>query len=200
MISRANPGVNLPSNEIVVVHRSDSSGTTYCWTDYLSKVSAEWKRRVGTGTSVSWPTGVMAYRNDGVAGLVKQTPYALGYVELTYAIQNKLAYARVQNSTGEFVKADGMSVAAAASAASSSIPDHFRVSITNPPGKGAYPISTFTWLLVPSRGRSAAEHKALLSLLRWMLTDGQLMVESLAYVPLPKEIAAKELRVIQQMK
>ena len=201
VIARANPGLKLPNKEIVVVHRADGSGTTYCWTDYLSKVSPEWKTRVGTGTTVNWPVGQMAMRNEGVAGLVKQTSYALGYVELTYAIQNKISYGQVQNAAGEFVKATGSSVAAAGDAVANTVPDHFRVSITNPAGKGVYPISTFTWLLVPAHNPNTtpAKRKALIGFLRWMLTDGQKLVESADYVPLPQAIVAKELKQIEKI-
>src|SRR5580700_3187037 len=144
-ISGANKGVNLPGNDIVVGHRSDGSGTTYIWTDFLSKVSDEWKSKVGKNTSVNWPTGLGGNKNEGVAGLVKQTPNSVGYVELIYAIQNKMSYGRVKNSSGEFIKADLASVTAAAAGAAKSMPDDFRVSITNAPGKTAYPISSFTW-------------------------------------------------------
>jgi len=196
VIAQNNPQLRLPPNPIVVVHRSDGSGTTYCWTDYLSKVSAEWRRRAGKGTSVPWPAGLAAKGNDGVSGLIKQTPYSIGYVELTYAIQNDIPFGSVRNSAGNFVKANLASVSAAASSAAKDIPNHFRVSITDPPGAAAYPVATFTWLLIPRNSRGAAQQKALAGFLRWALTDGQRMVEGLGYAPLPKEIAAREIKVL----
>ena len=166
--------MNLPASDIVVVHRSDGSGTTYIWTDFLSKVSPEWAAKVGKNTSVNWPVGLGGKGNEGVSGLVKQTPGSIGYVELIYAIQNHMTYGKVQNADGKFVKADLASVTAAAAGAAKSMPDDFRVSITNAPGATAYPISSFTWLLIPSqdlgRRRSATRSRAFL---KWMLTDGQ---------------------------
>jgi phosphate transport system substrate-binding protein len=199
LIAGANKGVNLPGSEIVVVHRSDGSGTSYIWTDYLSKVSDEWKSKVGKGTSVNWPVGLGGKGNEGVAGLVKQTPNALGYVELIYAIQNKMPYGKVKNSSGEFIKADLASVTAAAAGAAKNIPDDFRVSITDAPGKGAYPISSFTWLLIPSKFSDAAKRDAIKGFLKWMLTDGQNEVEALSYARLPKEVIAKEMKAIDQI-
>src|ERR1043165_757788 len=149
-IANANKSVNLPGNDIVVIHRSDGSGTTYIWTDYLSKVSGDWKDKVGKGTSVNWPVGLGGKGNEGVAGLVKQTPNSFGYVELIYAIQNQMSYGTVRNSSGAFIKADLNSVTKAAAAVANKMPEDFRVSITDPPGKDAYPIATFTWLLIPS--------------------------------------------------
>ncbi len=198
-IASANPGVNLPANDIVVVHRSDGSGTTYIWTDYLSKVSEEWKNRVGKGTSVRWPVGLGGKGNEGVAGLVKQTPNSIGYVELIYAIQNKLSYGWVRNSAGSFVKADLASVSAAAAGAAKSMPDDFRVSITNAPGKTAYPISSFTWLLIPGQVQDAKKREAIVGFLRWMLTEGQKHAEPLAYAQLPREVVEKELKAIAQI-
>ena len=195
----ANPGVNLPANEIVVVHRSDGSGTTYIWTDYLAKVSDAWKNKVGKGTSVNWPVGLGGKGNEGVAGLVKQTPNSTGYVELIYAIQNNLSYGRVRNSSGTFVKADLASVSAAAAGAVKSMPDDFRVSITNPPGPAAYPISSFTWLLVPANVQDASKKVILKEFLHWMLTDGQKYAEPLAYARLPHEVVDKELKAIAQI-
>jgi phosphate transport system substrate-binding protein len=192
-IARSNPGVKLPSTNIAVIHRADGSGTSYCWTDYLSKVDPEWKKRVGSGTTVAWPVGTAARGNDGVAALIKQTPYAIGYVELTYALFNHILFGSVRNSAGVFVRADLASVAAAASAR---IPDHFRVSITDSPGAEAYPISTFTWFLVPSTGPHAAARKMLVAFLRWALTDGQRMASPLQYAPLPKELAAREIKAL----
>jgi phosphate transport system substrate-binding protein len=196
-LARANPGVALPANGIVVVHRSDGSGTTFVWTDYLSKASAAWKSAVGAGTAVNWPVGLGAKGNEGVAGIVKQTPDSIGYVELVYAIQNKMPYGKVRNTAGGFVKAGLKSVTAAA--ASATVPDDFRVSITNPPGKDAYPISSFTWLLVPARVQDAQKRKIITDFLRWMLTDGQKMVEPLGYAPLPNAVIARELKAISQV-
>jgi phosphate transport system substrate-binding protein len=198
-LSGANPGVKLPASDIVVVHRSDGSGTTFVWTDYLAKASPEWKSKVGAGNSVNWPVGLGAKGNEGVAGLVKQTPNAIGYVELVYAIQNKMAYGRVKNSAGAFVKADLKSVTAAAAAAAANMPDSFRVSITNPPGKDAYPISSFTWLLLPAKIQDQKKKQILTDFLRWMLKDGQALAAPLGYAPLPKAVIAKELKAISSI-
>src|SRR3984893_2148401 len=198
-ISGANKGVNLPGNDIVVVHRSDGSGTTYIWTDYLSKVSDEWKSKVGKNTSVNWPTGLGGNKNEGVAGLVKQTPNALGYVELIYAIQNKMPYGRVKNSSGDFVKADLAGVTAAASSAAKDMPDDFRVSITNALGKTAYPISSFTWLLVPAKFSDTAKRDGLKGFIKWMLSEGQNETEALSYAKLPKEVVAKESKALDSI-
>jgi phosphate transport system substrate-binding protein len=198
-IQKANPGVKLPNTDIVVVHRSDGSGTTYCWTDYLSKVSPEWAKRVGKNTSVRWPVGLGAKGNDGVTGLVKQTTGAIGYVELIYAASNHLPYGSVQNSTGAFVKADLASVSAAAAGAAKNMPDDFRVSITNAPGQSAYPISTFTWLLIPSKISDAHKRDDIKKFLKWILTTGQSSAPSLNYAPLPKSVQSKELAVISKI-
>jgi phosphate transport system substrate-binding protein len=198
-IASANPGVKLPSDDIVVVHRSDGSGTTYIWTDYLSKISPEWLQKVGKATSVNWPVGLGGKGNEGVAGLVEQTPDSLGYVELIYAVQNKIAYGRVKNSSGAFVKADLASVSAAAAAAAKYIPDDFRVSITNPEGKAAYPIASFTWLLIPSKFSDSTKRDAVKDFLKWMMTDGQQYCEGLSYAKLPKEVVAKEMKAIAQI-
>jgi phosphate transport system substrate-binding protein len=198
-ISGANKGVNLPANDIVVVHRSDGSGTSYAWTDYLSKISDDWKNKVGKGTSVAWPVGLGGKGNEGVAGLVKQTPNSIGYVELIYAIQNNMQYGRVKNSSGAFIKADLAGVTAAAAGAAKNIPDDFRVSITDAPGKTAYPISTFTWLLIPAKIIDAAKRDAIKGFLNWMLADGQNYAENLSYAKLPKEIVAKELKAINSV-
>jgi phosphate transport system substrate-binding protein len=199
-IAGANRGVNLLAADIVVIHRSDGSGTTYIWTDYLSKVSEEWKTRVGKGTSVNWPVGLGGKGNEGVSGLVKQTPNSIGYVELIYAVQNNLPYGRVRNSSGSFVKADLASVTAAAAGAAKSMPDDFRVSITDPPGKSAYPIASFTWLLIPSEIPDAKKREVLVGFLRWMLTEGQKYAAPLAYAPLPKEIVDKEMKALAQIR
>jgi phosphate transport system substrate-binding protein len=194
-----NKGVSLPANDIVVVHRSDGSGTTYIWTDYLSKISEEWKNKVGKGTSVNWPVGLGGKGNEGVAGLVKQTPNSFGYIELIYAIQNNMPYGRVKNSSGVFVKADLAGVTAAAAAAAKSIPDDFRVSITDAPGKAAYPISSFTWLLIPSKFEDGTKRDAIKGFVKWMLTDGQNYTEALSYAKLPKEVVAKETKALDSI-
>jgi phosphate transport system substrate-binding protein len=198
-IAGPNSGIKLPDADIVVVHRSDGSGTTYIWVDFLSKISEEWKTKVGKDTSVNWPVGLGGKGNEGVAGLVKQQEGAIGYVELIYAIQNNMPYGRVKNATGSFVKADLVSVTAAAAGAAKSMPDDFRVSITNAPGKAAYPVSSFTWLLVPEKIDDPAKKKAIVDFLHWMLKDGQTMVESLNYAKLPKEVVAKESKAISQV-
>jgi phosphate transport system substrate-binding protein len=199
LIASANKGVNLPAKDIVVVHRSDGSGTTYIWTDYLSKVSDDWKNKVGKGTSINWPVGLGGKGSEGVTGLVKQTPNAIAYVELTYAAQNNIAYGAVKNSSGTFVKADLASVSAAAAGAAKDMPADFRVSITNGSGKNAYPISSFTWLLIPSKFSDAAKGAAIKELLKWSLGDGQNLVEALSYAKLPKEVVAKELKAMGQI-
>jgi phosphate transport system substrate-binding protein len=196
-ITGANKGVNLPGNDIVVVHRSDGSGTSYIWTDYLSKVSEEWKNKVGKGTSVNWPVGLGGKGNEGVSGLIKQTPNSVGYVELIYAIQNKMPYGKVKNSSGTFIKADLAGVTAAASAAAKTMPDDFRVSITDAPGKAAYPISSFTWLLIPQKFSDASKRDALKGFVKWMLADGQNQTEALSYAKLPKEVVAKEIKALE---
>ncbi len=195
-IANANKGVSLPNTDIIVVHRSDGSGTTYIWTDFLSKASDDWKNKVGKGTSVNWPVGLGGKGNEGVAGLVKQTPGSLGYVELIYAVQNSMPYGKVQNASGKFVKADLAGVTAAAAGAAKDMPDDFRVSITNAPGATSYPVSSFTWLLVPAQFQDAAKRDAIKDFLKWMMGDGQKMTEALAYAQLPKPVVAKELKAI----
>ncbi len=198
-ITGSNKGVSLPANDIVVVHRSEGSGTTYIWTDYLSKISEEWKTKVGKGASVNWPVGLGGKGNEGVTGTVKNTPNSIGYVELIYAIQNKMPYGRVKNSSGAFVKADLASVTAAAAGAANNMPDDFRVSITDAPGKTAYPISSFTWLLVPAKFSDASKRDAIKGFVKWMLADGQNYAEALSYAKLPKEVLAKELKAIDKI-
>lgn len=195
-IAGANSGVKLPASDIVVVHRADGSGTTFIWTDFLSKVSNDWKSKVGTGTSVQWPVGLGGKGNEGVSGLVKQTPGSIGYVELVYAVQNGIAFGKVQNASGKFVKADLAGVTAAAAAAAKGMPDDFRVSITNQPGPTVYPISSFTWLLIPAQISDASKRDAIKGFLKWMLTDGQGYNEGLAYARLPKPVVDKELKAI----
>jgi phosphate transport system substrate-binding protein len=197
-ITKANPGVTLPSKNIVVVHRSDNSGTTYIWTDYLSKVSKDWEAKPGRGTSVNWPVGLGGKGNEGVSGSIQQTANSVGYVELIYAIQNKMTYGKVKNASGEFVLASLAGVTAAA-AAVKDMPADFRVSITNAPGKGVYPISSFTWLLIPSKIPDPAKKKAIKDFLAWMLADGQKMTEALSYAQLPKAVVTKELKQIDRI-
>jgi phosphate transport system substrate-binding protein len=194
-----NKGVSLPASDIVVVHRSDGSGTTYIWTDYLSKVSDEWKNKVGKGASVNWPVGLGGKGNEGVTGQIKNAPNSIGYVELIYAASNNIPYGSVKNSSGNFVKADLASVSAAAAAVAGTMPDDFRVSITNPPGKTAYPIASFTWLLIPEKFSDAAKRDAIKGFLDWMLVDGQNYAEQLSYAKLPKEVIAKEKKALTKI-
>jgi phosphate transport system substrate-binding protein len=198
-IAGPNKGVSLPANDIVVIHRSEGSGTTYIWTDYLSKISDEWKTKVGKGGSVNWPVGLGAKGNEGVTGMIKQTPNSFGYVELIYVIQNHMPYGRVRNSSGAFIKADLASVTAAAAAAAKNMPDDFRVSITDAPGKTAYPVSSFTWLLVPAKFSDAAKRDAIKGFVKWMLADGQNYTEALSYAKLPKEVVTKELKALNDI-
>ena len=200
-IAGPNKGVSLPANDIIVVHRSDGSGTTYIWTDYLSKISEEWKNKAGKGTSVNWPAlaSLGGKGNEGVTGLVKATPNSIGYVELIYAVSNNIPYGSVKNSSGNFVKADLASVTAAAAGAAKDMPDDFRVSITNPPGKNAYPISSFTWLLIPTKFQDTGKRDAIKGFLKWMLADGQSYAEQLAYAKLPKEVVEKEKKAINNI-
>jgi phosphate transport system substrate-binding protein len=197
-LTSANPGVKLPDKPILVVHRSDGSGTTFVWTDYLSKVSPEWKSQVGSNTSVKWPVGLGGKGNEGVAGLIRQTDGALGYVELIYAMQNQISFGSVQNASGKFIKASLQSTTAAAAATKDS--SDFRVSITNAPGKDAYPIASFTYLLIPTQWKDANKHKIMVDFLNWMLDHGQGMAEQLYYSPLPKAVAAKEKMAIKQVR
>jgi len=198
-IASVNPDIKFPNQEIIVVHRSDGSGTTFIWTDYLSKISPDWKSQVGSNTSVKWPKGLGGKGNEGVAGSIRQLPGSIGYVELIYAVQNKIPYGSVRNSAGAFVKASLEGVTAAA-ASSPKMPADFRVSITNAPGKDAYPISSFTWLLIPSQAKDPAKGKILADFLSWMVGDGQTMTNALAYAPLPENVAAKVKETIKQVK
>ena len=198
-IASANPDVKLPNDQIIVIHRSDGSGTTYIWTDYLSKISPEWQSQVGKNTSVKWPVGLGGKGNEGVAGMIRQMQGSIGYIELIYAVQNKITYGTVRNAAGEFVKADLNSVTAAA-ASVKNMPADFRVSITNAPGKDAYPISSFTWLLIPAQSKDAAKGKILSDLLNWIVSDGQKMTADLAYAPLPASVAAKVKDEIKQVR
>ena len=196
-IAASNPGAKLPDKEIVVVHRSDGSGTTFIFTDYLSKISGEWKEKAGNNTSVNWPTGIGGKGNEGVAGQVKQTPGALGYVELIYATQNKMPYAEVKNAAGEFMKPTLESITAAL--ATANIPDDFRFSMTNAPGKDAYPIAGATWLLVYQQQKDAAKGKKLVEFLKWSLTDGEKMAKDLQYAPLPESVQQRVLTRIGEI-
>jgi phosphate transport system substrate-binding protein len=197
-IAKLNPGVKLPPDEIVVVHRSDGSGTTYIWTDYLSSVSPAWKQKAGTGTSVQWPTGIGAKGNEGVAGQIKQTPGTIGYIELIYAVQNKMPYADVKNSSGNFVTPSLESVSAAIGAAN--IPADFRFSMVNPPGKDAYPIAGATWLLVYQQQKDPAKGKKLVEFLKWMVKDGEKSAKDLDYAPLPEAVQKRVLDLIETIK
>ncbi len=197
-IASANPDVKLPSDQIIVVHRSDGSGTTYIWTDYLSKISPEWQAQAGKGTSVKWPVGLGGKGNEGVAGMIRQMQGSIGYIELIYAIQNKIPYGVVRNAAGNYVKASLESVTAAAASAPK-MPADFRVSITNAPGKDAYPVSSFTWLLIPVQSKDPAKGKILADLLNWIVNDGQKMAADLAYAPLPPSVAAKVKDEIKQV-
>ncbi len=199
-ITALNPGVKLPANDITVAHRSDGSGTTYIFVDYLSKVSPDFKKTVGVATSVNWPVGVGGKGNEGVAGLVKQTPGSIGYVELIYAIQNKISYGSVQNMDGEFAVASLASVTAAASSASKAMPPDFRVSITNAQGKGVYPISSFTWLLFYESPKDKQRSKIMVDFMKWALTDGQKYCAELGYAPLPQEVVALEMEALKRIK
>jgi len=199
-IAGANSGVKLPGDDIVVIHRSDGSGTSFIWTDFLSKASDAWKTKVGAGASPNWPVGLGGKGNEGVTGLVKQTPGAIGYVELIYAIQNSIPYGNVQNASGKFIKASLAGVTEAAAGAAKSMPDDFRVSITNAPGAAAYPISSFTWLLIPDHIQDAGKRDAITGFLKWMVTDGQASNEALSYAKLPKPVVDKELKAIALIK
>jgi phosphate transport system substrate-binding protein len=197
-IAAQNSGVNLPAQDIVVVHRSDGSGTTYIFTDYLSNVSSEWKEKVGKGTSVSWPVGLGGKGNEGVAGQIKQVPGAVGYIELAYAIQNQLPYADMKNAAGTYITPSLESVTAAL--ATANIPDDFRFSMVNPPGADAYPISGATWLLVYQQQKDAAKGKKLVEFLKWAFSDGEKMAKSLNYAPLPDNVVQRVLARIEEIK
>jgi len=198
-IAKANPGVNLPNSQIIVVHRSDGSGTTYIFTDYLSKVSKDWESSVGKGTSVKWPVGLGGKGNEGVAGQIRQLQGSIGYIELIYAVENKITFGSVKNLAGNFVKAslDGVTEAAASAP---KMPADFRVSITNAPGKAAYPISSFTWLLVPEQAKDPKKGKVIADFLNWMVNDGQKMTAQLSYAPLPGNVADKVKTAIKQVR
>jgi len=199
-LTKLNTGVALPGTDITVVHRSEGSGTTYIWVDYLSKISPEFKSKVGVNTSVNWPTGVGGKGNESVSGLVSQTPGSIGYVELIYALQNKISYGSVQNMAGEFSSATVASVTAAAAAAAAQMPADFRVSITNAPGKGVYPISSFTWILLYEAPKDKAQAKVMMDFMKWALTDGQKFAPDLGYAPLPEAVVKLEMAALAKLK
>lgn len=195
-IAKANPDIKFPNQAITVVHRSDGSGTSYIFTDYLSKISSDWANATGKGTSVKWPVGVGGKGNEGVAGMIRSLPGSLGYIELIYALQNKINYGSVKNKSGAFIKASLESTTAAAQGVK--MPADFRVSITDPPGKTAYPISSFTWLLIPTNPTDKNKGKLLKELVQWCLTSGEGLASGLSYAPLPKEVADKALDALKQ--
>jgi len=199
-ITALNPGAKLPGTDITVVHRSDGSGTTYIFVDFLSKLSSEWKSKVGVNTSVNWPTGVGGKGNEGVAGLVSQTPGSIGYVELIYALQNKISYGSVRNAAGAWVRASVAAVTAAASGAAANMPADFRVSITNAPGATAYPISSFTWILLYDNPMDKAQSKAMVDFMNWAITDGQKFCEPLGYATLPASVVKLEKAALSKIK
>jgi phosphate transport system substrate-binding protein len=197
-IAKDNPGVTLPNQKIIVVHRADGSGTTYIFTDYLSKISSEWANGPGKGTAISWPAGVSGAQNAGVAGLVRQLPGAIGYVELIYALQNHISYGEVKNAAGNWEKASIEGVVEAA-ASVKQMPADYRVSITNAPGANAYPISSFTWLLIPTHSADAAKGKVIKDMLSWIITSGENEASGLSYAPLPKAVADKVLKTVYSL-
>jgi phosphate transport system substrate-binding protein len=199
-IAKANAGVKLPNSDITVVHRSDGSGTSFIFTDYLGKVSDEWKQKVGVNASVNWPIGVGGKGNEGVAGLVKQTPNSIGYVELVYALQNKIPYGGVQNAAGEFVTPSTDSVTAGAAGAAANMPKDFRVSITNAPGQGAYPISSFTWILMYEEPKDKTLAKVMVDFMKWALADGQKIAPTMGYASVPANVVQAELEQLNQIK
>jgi phosphate transport system substrate-binding protein len=199
-IAKLNSGAKLPAADITVVRRAEASGTTYIWVDFLAKVSPEWLKKVGVATSVMWPVGLGGKGNEGVSGLVQQTPGSIGYVELIYAVQNKISYGTVQNADGEFVRATVESVTAAAGAAVKNMPKDFRVSITNAPGKGVYPISSFTWLLLYENPKDKSQSKVMVDFVKWALTDGQKFAPDLGYAPLPQEVIKLEMAALGTIK
>ncbi len=199
-IAKDNPGVSLPATDITVVHRADGSGTSYIFCDYLAKVSPEYRTKVGVATSVNWPAGIGGKGNEGVAGLVKQTPGAIGYVELIYALQNKITYGAVKNFDGEFVRASLETVSAAAAAAAGAMPPDFRVSITNAPGKNVYPISSFTWILLYESPKDKNRSRLMVDFMKWALTDGQKFAADLGYAPLPEQVVKVEVAALKKIK
>jgi phosphate transport system substrate-binding protein len=196
---RANPGLPLPAHDLTVVFRTDGSGTTYIWTDYLSKVSDSWRTRVGRGDFVTFPVGIGGQFNQGVEKLIKEKPYTFGYLEATYALKGGVQMGSVQNASGKFVQADSGTITAAAKAAAPHMPDDFRISITNAGGSDAYPISSFSWILVPEHIGNPAKRQAITGFLRWVLTDGQKLAKPLCYAPLPAEVASRELKAVDRI-
>ena len=199
LLTKANPGVALPDAPILTVHRADGSGTTYIFTEFLSKAVDGWRATVGAGTSVAWTAGVGAKGNAGVAAVVQGTAYAIGYVELIYALQNRIAYGRVRNSAGHFVRADTATIRAAANAFADAVPEDFRVSITNASGRDSYPVASYTWLLTPARIAEPAKRRVITEFLRWMLSQGQRTAEPLGYAPLPRPVVVRALRAVGKM-
>jgi phosphate transport system substrate-binding protein len=199
-IAHENPGVNLPDKQILPVYRSEGSGTTYIFTDWLSKVSPEWQQKVGKSTAVKWPVGIGQKGNEGVSGMVRQSPYAIGYVELIYALQNHIPFGMVRNHDGKYLKATIEGVTAAAAANAKNIPADYRVSITNAPGADSYPISSFTWLLIPTVAKDQAKGKALVGFLNWMIDHGEAEAPALSYAPLPKAVADRVKQTISTLR
>jgi phosphate transport system substrate-binding protein len=199
-IAKENPGVNLPDKQILPVYRSEGSGTTYIFTDWLSKVSPEWQQKVGKSTAVKWPVGIGQKGNEGVSGMVRQSPYAIGYVELIYAEQNHIPFGLVRNHDGKFVKATTAGVTAAAAANAKTIPPDYRVSITNAPGADSYPISSFTWLLIPTVAKDPAKGKAIIGFLDWMIEHGESEAPALTYAPLPKAVSDRVKQTISTLR
>jgi len=195
-----NPGANLPNKAILPVYRSESSGTTFIFTDYLSKVSFDWKSKVGSNSAVKWPAGIGAKGNEGVAGMVRQTPGSMGYVELIYALQNKMAYGAVKNAAGKFLQGSPDGVTAAAAAAAKTMPADYRVSITNAQGAASYPISSFTYLLIPRQFADPAKGAAVKSFLTWMLEHGESEAKGMDYAPLPAQVQTMVKRTITTIK
>lgn len=198
-LTRANPDIQLPAHEIAVIFRTDGSGTTYVWSDYLSKVSATWKKQVGTGTNIRFPIGVGAQFNEGVRDLIKQDPFSIGYLQVTYAVEGHIQHGLVQNSTRNFVKGDSAGITAAAAATATDMPNDFRVSITNASDADAYPISSFTWILVPEHVADSAKREAIVNFLRWVLTDGQRFATQLHYAPLPGDVADRVRKAVDRI-
>ncbi len=198
-LAKDNPGVNLPSHSILPVYRSDGSGTNYIFTDYLSKMSPEFKQKIGSATSVEWPLGVGQKGNEGVAGMIRNSPYSFGYVELIYAVQNKMLFGLVKNSAGHWIKASTETVSAAAAGAAKNMPADYRVSITNAPGANSFPISSFTWLLIPDPSKDAAKGKVIHDFLEWMLDHGEAEAASMTYAPLPTPVIARVRKTIAQV-
>ncbi len=199
-IAKENPGVSLPDKQILPVYRSEGSGTTYIFTDWLSKVSPEWKDKVGKATAVKWPVGIGQKGSEGVSGMVRQSPYSFGYVELIYAEQNHIPFGMVRNKAGKFLKATTDGVTAAAAANAKMIPADYRVSITDAPGADSYPISSFTWLLIPTNAKDPAKGKALIGFMQWMLDKGEGEAPALSYAPLPKAVADRVRQTISTLK